>query len=202
MIIMSATTTVKTNGNMRVEQKVKKHDWGTVVAGIVLALFGLLVAFWPGLTLLTLASVAGIAFGVVGIIEIIGYFIYRNSANVTAWQLVGGFLNIILAVVFLANPFVTAISLPWLVGIVAIVYGIFAIAGGIDLKKILPSAWGWFVANGIVAIICGVLFIMMPESFVFFLAVFLVFRGITMAIYGAMTPSVETTIEYSDDDEA
>lgn len=175
------------------DYKIKKHDWGMFVGGLALALLGVAVMFLPGLTLLSLATIAGIMFVFAGVAEIVGYFMYRKTGEVSGWQVAGGIINLIIGAVFLLNPVWTAIMLPWIAGFAVIIYGIFGIASGISARKIAPSMWGLLVASGIIGIICGIMFIVMPDSFVLFLGIFAIFRGFVMMWYGATTPKIVAT---------
>lgn len=189
------TATINTNVN------VKKHDWGMFAGGIAVALIGLVIMFWPGATLLTLAMIAGVFFVFAGVAEIVGYFAYKGTGLTTGWQIAGGICNLILGAIFLLNPLWSAMMLPWIAGIAIICYGIFSIVGGVQLRKVMPSTWGWFIANGIVGIVCGIIFMMVPESFVLFLGIFMICRGATMMIYGATTPKIEAQTTYSVDND-
>lgn len=188
---MSATVNTSIN--------VKKHDWGLFAGGIAVALIGLVVMFWPGATLLTLAMVAGVFFVFAGVAEIVGYFAYKSTGLTTGWQVAGGICNLILGAIFLLNPIWSAMMLPWIAGVAVICYGIFSIVGGIQMKGTMPGVWGWFVANGIVGILCGIIFMAAPDTFVLFLGIFMIFRGVTMMVYGATTPKIEATSTYSID---
>lgn len=179
--------------------EVKKHDWGMFAGGIVVALVGIVVMFWPNATLLTLAAAAGVFFIFAGVAELVSYFSYRKMGLGSGWQVAGGVCNLVLGAIFLLNPLLTAVFLPWFAGIAVIVYGVVSIAGGINLKSSMPKSWGWFIANGILAIVCGILFMTMPESFILFLGIFMIFRGATMMIYGATTPKIETTTSITEE---
>lgn len=189
---------------MNTNTSVKKHDWGMFAGGIAIALIGFIVMFWPGATLLTLAMIAGVFFVFAGIAEIVGYFTYKNTGLTTGWQVAGGICNLIIGAIFLLNPLWSAAMLPWIAGFAIIFYGIISIVGGVQLKSTMPGVWGWFVANGVVGVLCGIIFMIVPESFVLFLGIFMIFRGATMMVYGATTPKIETTTTYSvgDDDDA
>lgn len=170
---------------------VKKHDWGLFAGGIALAIIGAVVMFWPGATLVALATLAGVFFVFAGVAEIVGYFAYKGTGLVNGWQVAGGILDLIVGAVFLLNPFWSAAMLPWIAGFMFMFYGIFGIIEGVSLKKYLPGTWGWLVASGIVGIVCGFLFMAFPESFVWFLGIFMIFQGVSMMVLGATTPKVE-----------
>lgn len=186
-----------TTTTMNMRTTAKKHDWWTIAGGVCLAILGIVVMMVPGVTLVTLGVVSGILFAIAGIAEIASYFVYKGTGLTSGWQIAGGICNLLLAAIFLANPIMTAVMLPWLAGIFVCAYGVVSIIGGVKLRQAMPSSWGWFVANGIIAIICAILFWVYPESFVLYLSIFLIFRGITMAVFGWNTKMVQVAT-YSD----
>lgn len=186
-----------TTTTMNMRTTAKKHDWWTIAGGVCLAILGIVVMMVPGVTLVTLGVVSGILLAIAGIAEIVSYFVYKGTGLTSGWQIAGGICNLLLAAIFLANPIMTAVMLPWLAGIFVCAYGVVSIIGGVKLRQAMPSSWGWFVANGIIAIICAILFWVYPESFVLYLGIFLIFRGITMAVFGWNTKTVQVAT-YSD----
>lgn len=192
VVEMTTTTTMNTHN---VHTKVKKHDWWTIVGGVCLAILGVAVMMVPGITLVTLGIIAGVLLAVAGVAEIVSYFVYKDTGLTSGWQIAGGVCNIVLAAIFLANPIMTAIMLPWLAGIMIAVYGVFSIVGGANLRQVMPSSWGWFIANGVIAIICALLFWLYPESFVIYLGIFFIFRGLTMVVFGWATKTTQVTYD-------
>ncbi len=74
-----------------------------------------------------------------------------------------------------------------LMGAFVCVYGVFAIVAALRLRKV-GFGWGFMLANGIVSVLCGLSFLLIPTSFVVFLGLFLAMRGATMAVFGFMAP--------------
>ena len=165
-----------------------KRDWGLFFAGLLVAILGIVVMAWPGLTLVMLATMAGIGFIVAGIFDIITWWRARNATDGAGWTLVTGILDLIVGAMFLIHPLVAAGVLTFLCGCFVIAYGIFAIITGIGMRK-MGSGWWLMVLNGVVSIFCGIMFVMLPEFFVIYLGVFLIMRGVTMSIYGVIAPS-------------
>lgn len=183
---MAATTTAtKPSKNT---QGVRKHDWALILGGIALAIVGFIIAGMPGATLVALAIVGGVFLIAAGIIDFITYARIKDYMDGSGWVLANGVLDVILGVVFLAQPIATAFVLPFLAGIFVGIYGIFAIAMSVQMKALPGSGWGWSLASGILSIICGIGFVVFPELFAFFVAVWMVVRGITMAVYGFTAP--------------
>ena len=48
-----------------------KHDWGLVIAGVLLVICSMFFLFAPGLALVTITVIAGAAFLVSGIFDIV-----------------------------------------------------------------------------------------------------------------------------------
>ena len=87
-----------------------KHDWGLVIAGVLLVICSMFFLFAPGLALVTITVIAGAAFLVSGIFDIVNYFRFRRAMDLSGWALAYGALDIVLGILFLVNPLVSACS--------------------------------------------------------------------------------------------
>ncbi len=181
---MSAHTESGQGSNMK-----RAIDWGAFFVGILVAIAGLIVLAWPGLTMVMLAQIAGIGLLAAAVFDGVKWWRMRNTVQGAGWTLVNGICNLILGIMFLVHPIVAAGVITILVGCFVIVYGGFAIAAGFGMRNLVGSGWGWMVANGIVAVLCGVLFLMSPEFFAIYLGIFLIMRGVTMSVLGVTAPN-------------
>ena len=172
-----------------------KRDWGLFAAGIALIIISFIFLLAPGLTMESIAAVAGAMLLVVGGMDVYTYARYRKSMTLSGWMLAYAICDIILGIMFLIHPIVAAAVIPWVAGIFVVAYGIFQIAMAVKLRDVMPGA-GWLVANGIVSILCGICFFVWPASFAIFLAVFLMMRGVTMAVYGVTPGSAMTRASF------
>jgi uncharacterized membrane protein HdeD (DUF308 family) len=78
-----------------------------------------------------------------------------------ALSIITGLLMIVLGGLFLAQPGLSLASVIWLVGIFAIVYGVFlVIAGLIGIR----DGGGWGIALGVLAVIMGVVVLAWPAA--------------------------------------
>lgn len=168
-----------------------KHstDWGAFFVGILIALAGIIVLAWPGLTLVMLAQIAGIGLLAAAVFDAIKWWRIRGTVDGAGWTLVSGICDLILGIMFLVHPIVAAGVISLLVGCFVVVWGGFTIAAGFGMRKIVGSGWGWIVANGIVSVLCGALFLMSPEYFAIYLGIFLIMRGVTMSVLGVTAPN-------------
>lgn len=167
----------------------KARDWSMIGGGILVIILGILLYVFPGFSAVNLAVVAGIGFMCVGIFELITYIRNHKTGTSSGWTIVSAICSFVLGILFLVHPLITATAVIWVLGWFIIVYGIFAIVLAISMRKAAGFAWGLMLLNGIVAILCGFMFNMMPESFVIFLGIFLIFRGVTMVVYGFAAPN-------------
>ena len=163
-----------------------KRDWGLIIGGIALAVVGAILLFWPGLTMVTIATVAGILFLAAGVVDLVNAFRFR-SGGVSGWAIVNAILDIVLGILFLIHPITGAVVLAWFVGAGIAAYGVFAIIAAVGMRG-TGTGWGWMLFMGIVSVLCGIGFFFAPEAVAYFVAFFLVARGITMAVYGATAP--------------
>ena len=90
----------------------------------------LLVAFFaivrPGLAAATLTWFIGVWLVVRGVLEIVGAFGTREPSG--RWALVlGGVLDGVIGVLFMANPGTAALSIAFLIGLLALLWGCAAI---------------------------------------------------------------------------
>lgn len=163
---------------------VKKHDWGLIIAGILLVVLAFVIGFYPGLTLLMITAILGAGLLVSGIFDIVGYFNLNRVGNPSGWIVAYAVLDIILGAMFLFHPVVLSGVVSWVVGIFVIIFGVFEIAAAFKLKSVGVSMWGWMLFSGIVDILCGFVFFVCPEMLAIFLAVFVIMRGVSLILYG------------------
>lgn len=168
----------------------KKHDWTLIIAGILLILCGGVFAFSPVETLVTIAMFAGAFFLLAGIFDIVNYFRFRKSGLASGWTVFYGILDIVLGLMFLIHPIILAGVIPWLVGIFVAAFGIYECIAAFRVKKTGASLWGWILFSGIVSVLMGILFFAFPATFVIYIAIFLLMRGINLAIFGWNATSV------------
>ena len=161
-----------------------KHDWGLVIAGVLLVICSMFFLFAPGLALVTITVIAGAAFLVSGIFALVNYFRVRRAMDLSGWALAYGALDIVLGILFLVNPLVSAGALAWFIGAFFIVFGVFEVVGAFKVRNMGVSMWGWMLFSGIVGALCGLTFFIAPAMLGVFLSVFILMRGASLIFYG------------------
>lgn len=162
----------------------KRHDWGLVVAGVLLVALALFFTVAPGLTLVTITAIAGAGFLVSGIFDAVTYVRFRRAMDLSGWVLAYAVLDIVLGLMFLLHPLALSGVIPWVIGAFLLVFGIFEVVAALRVRRLGTSLWGWMLFSGIVEALCGLTFFLAPATFVVFLALFVVMRGVSLIVYG------------------
>ena len=138
----------------------------------------------PGLTLVTITAIAGAAFLVSGVFDIINYVRFHKVMNLSGWAIAYAVLDIVIGLMFLIHPLALAGVIPWMIGAFFIIFGVFEIVGSFTVKKTGVPLWGWMLFSGIVSVLCGLTFFVWPAALSIFLSVFILMRGVSLVFYG------------------
>jgi uncharacterized membrane protein HdeD (DUF308 family) len=107
-----------------------------IVLGAVSILFGILVLVWPGISLAILVIMVGVWAIIVGILQIMSSVRHRAVPNSGwVWGSIGGAVSILFGILVLIWPGTGLVTIIWIIGIWAIVWGITVIVLGIQLRK-------------------------------------------------------------------
>ena len=104
-----------------------ERNWQLIVAGILFIIFGLVCAFFPGLTLASIAFIVGAAFVVSGVVNIATFIRDRDLLGFSGWILAYGILDVLIGAMFVIHPFAFAAVLPWVIGTFVLVFGIYEV---------------------------------------------------------------------------
>lgn len=119
---------------------VRTHWWSLLALGILSFLAGIVVFVWPGITVLALLLVIAVWAIITGILEVVAAVALRQEIN-SEWLLgISGVLSIFFGGLLIAYPAAGILTLVWLVGGYAIVYGILLLAASMRLRS---YARGW-----------------------------------------------------------
>jgi uncharacterized membrane protein HdeD (DUF308 family) len=138
--------------------------WGLLVLrGVLAILFGVLVAFWPGLAwIVVIASFAAYTF-LDGVFAIASATVGHPSRSQWWALILEGVLGISAAVLAIAWPGITQLALLWIIAYWAIVTGVFQIAAAIRLRKEIKGEWLLGLA-GVLSVAFGISLVVMPAA--------------------------------------
>ncbi|MFG1700523.1 HdeD family acid-resistance protein [Nonomuraea sp. NPDC049309] len=111
-----------------------------IISGILSILAGIIALVWPGITSLALLFIIGVWAIVSGVSEIVAGIHLRKQIDNEWLLIVGGALSVIFGVLLLAQPGAGLLSLAWLIGFFAILYGIAMIALSFRVKNFTSGA--------------------------------------------------------------
>lgn len=125
-----------------IRDRARLDGWGWWLAmGLVSIAAGIVALVWPAATALVVLYIIAfyaILFGVTGIIGALSFRKVPNSG--WGWSLVAGVLAVLLGVVLLIFPGSGIISLIWLLGIYAILFGVLLIVVAFQVRKAAKEA--------------------------------------------------------------
>jgi uncharacterized membrane protein HdeD (DUF308 family) len=112
-----------------------------VFLGVISLLFGIILLVWPGKTIGFMVILIAIWAIIIGILQIISNVsIRKESGRAWIWGVISGALGVIFGIVVLVWPGVGLVTLIWLVGIWAIVFGIALLVLGFQVRKASKAA--------------------------------------------------------------
>jgi uncharacterized membrane protein HdeD (DUF308 family) len=107
-----------------------------IFLGIVSLVFGILVLVWPQISLGLLAVLVAIWAILIGALQIIANVgLRRESGRSWVWGVIAGALGVIFGILVLIWPKAGVVTLIWLLGIWALVFGVALIVLGFQLRK-------------------------------------------------------------------
>jgi len=138
------------------------RNWGLVaVRGVVALLFGLLTIARPGITLDALVILFG-AFALVdGVFSVWSALANRRGEPHWVALLLAGLAGILVGILTILMPWITAIILLYFIAAWAIIRGVAEIVMAIQLRKVVTGEWLLALA-GAVSVVFGLFLVMFP----------------------------------------
>jgi uncharacterized membrane protein HdeD (DUF308 family) len=101
-----------------------QHLWALLLEGIVGIAAGLIALFWPALTALALVYVIAVWAILTGALEIVAAVRMRRVIS-NEWALIfAGALSVVFGVLLVIQPGAGALTLVWLIGLYAVLFGL------------------------------------------------------------------------------
>ena len=142
--------------------QVKKMRWALGLHGLASVTFGALLLAWPEISVYALTIVFGVYALATGIVEFGSAFSSRFKEE--RWSLVlMGLLGIVVGVVVLAWPSMSALALLYVIGVYAILLGIAGIAASMWLP-LDGSDTALMILSGLVSIVFGIVIFVRPGA--------------------------------------
>jgi uncharacterized membrane protein HdeD (DUF308 family) len=108
--------------------------------GVIGIVAGIVTFFWPDITALTLLYVIALWAIAMGVLQMIAAIDLRREIDGEFWMGLGGLLSVIFGVYLIVFPGAGALSVIWLVGFYAIVFGASSIGLALRLRGVVEDA--------------------------------------------------------------
>lgn len=143
--------------------QVSRNWWILLLQGVLGIVFGLVAIFWPGATLAVVIWLFGLFVlltGVVGIFAAIGA---AGNGEPWGWRLTAALLGVLVGLLIIRWPGVTAGILLLLIGIWAIVVGLGGIVTAFADHREISHAW-LYALLGAVMVVFGIAMFVWPAA--------------------------------------
>jgi len=108
---------------------------GHLLLGLIDLAAGVVALAWPGPTALVLVLIVATWAVVGGLFEFFAAFRSGETGGTRALYLLGGLVTVAFGVVLFARPGIGAITLALLFGLFNLIYGVWQLAAGIELRR-------------------------------------------------------------------
>ena len=134
--------------------------WSFALRGVLAILFGLVAIVWPDITLGALVILFGAYALVDGIFAIIGAFTNGSSGR---WLplVVVGLAGVLVGLVTLVWPGLSALALIYLIAFWAVVIGVLQIVGAFQMRQRITNEV-WLILSGVLSVLIGLYIAVFP----------------------------------------
>jgi uncharacterized membrane protein HdeD (DUF308 family) len=140
-----------------------RYWWALALRGAIAVIFGIGALVWPSLTLTVLVLLFGAYALVDGIFAVIAGI--RAAGRTTNWWVLlsEGILGIVLGVLTLVWPSITALVLLVFIAVWAVLTGIMEIAAAIQLRHEIQGEW-LLALSGALSVLWGIILFVLPGA--------------------------------------
>lgn len=163
-----------------------KYWWLSLLLGILFIIISIYLMFTPLASYIALSILFSVSMFVSGVFEIAFAFTNRGNISSWGWYLAGGIIDLILGVFLMINPGLSMSVLPFVLAFWLMFRGFSATGYSMDLKRYGTRNWGWYMAFGILAILCSIGIIWQPGIGAFTLVYMIAYALLIIGIFRIM----------------
>jgi len=135
------------------------RNWGAIaLRGFIAVLLGVIAIVWPGPTVAVLVILLGAFALVEGVTNIVAGFRGREG-----WAMAEGIISVVVGIVIVVWPAITALALLYIVAAWAIITGVLRIVAAVQLRCVIRNEW-LLVGSGLASVIFGVIAAVFPGA--------------------------------------
>jgi uncharacterized membrane protein HdeD (DUF308 family) len=171
---------------LRILPPLARNWWIFLVRGLVAIAFGLVGFFYPAATLVAFVLVYGVFALLDGVFAVVAAVRGKEGMGPRWWLALVGVLGIVAGLVTFAWPGITALVMLAVIGVWALIYGIFEIVGAIRLRKEIENEW-LLLLHGALAVLFGLMVLVRPGAgalaLIWLIAAFALASGALLVIF-------------------
>ena len=143
-------------------QQEVKNWWISLILGILYVIVAISLMFSPlsGYAVLSILFSVSMLFS--GLLEISFAVSNRRRVSSWGWYLAGGIIDMILGFYLITYPMLSMEVIPFIIAFWLMFRGFSSVGYAMDLKRYGTRDWGWYVAFGILAVICSLIILWQP----------------------------------------
>ena len=163
-----------------------KNWWVSLLIGVLFIIGAILLIFNPLESYAVITITFALFMFIGGIFEIIFSVSNRQILPAWGWYLAIGILDLILGVFLIAYPSITAAVIPYILAFWIMFRGFSIIGSSFELHQFGNRSWGWYLALGILVVLCSIGIIFFPIagafSVIYIISFFFLFMGIAQVL--------------------
>jgi len=140
-----------------------RYWWVTLLRGLLWVAFGILVFTQPGITLFALAALFGAFVLIDGIMNVANAIGGRHERDHWWLLLLVGLAGIVVGLLAIMNPAISALALLFYVAVWAITTGVLEIVGAVRLRREIRGEL-WLILAGLISVAFGVFLMARPAA--------------------------------------
>ncbi|KAB8057663.1 HdeD family acid-resistance protein [Janthinobacterium sp. FT14W] len=137
--------------------------WVLALRGLAALAFGAITLAWPGVTVLSLLMVFAAYALLGGGVSVVGAFSNRKHGGDWWALLLLGICGLAVGILTIVYPLLTTFALIVMIGVNALVSGVFDIVLAVRLRKVIRGEW-LLVLNAVISILFGILILVFPAA--------------------------------------
>ena len=163
------------------EHILKKIKTNVIVSAFICIALGVILVFWPGLSVKVVCMAIGAVLVINGISRLLNFIFGRDGSVFSQMNLVMGIIITVIGGWILLQPGTIIAMIPILVGIIIVIHGINNLQQSVSLCQNRYDKWWIALLLGIITIGFGVLLVFNPfaavDTLIRFIGLFLMYDG-------------------------
>lgn len=139
-----------------------KNWWISLILGILYVVAALILMFSPFSGYAALSVLFSVSMLFSGLLEISFAVSNRKTVSSWGWYLAGGIIDLILGFYLIAYPMLSMEIIPFIIAFWLMFRGFSLFGYSMDLRRYGTKDWGWYIAFGILSIICSLIILWQP----------------------------------------